>query len=171
MLAIHIGCFELFAHEGIRSIRDLKGKKVTLQRLGPSAACFVSSMAAYVGLDPGKDIDWVLTLSDDPKELFVERKVDAFLGFPPDPQELRARKIGHVIVNSADRSSLVAVLLLHAHWQSRVRAQESGGDQARAARNPQGDRLLRSAIPAAAARVIGRSGLHATLRLRAADVA
>ena len=24
-----------------------------------------------------------------------------YLGFPPDPQELRARKIGHVVVNSA----------------------------------------------------------------------
>ena len=34
-------------------------------------------------------------------QLFVEGKIDAFLGFPPEPQELRGRKIGHVIVNSA----------------------------------------------------------------------
>ena len=34
-------------------------------------------------------------------ELFAEGKIDAFLGFPPEPQELRARKIGHVILNSA----------------------------------------------------------------------
>jgi NitT/TauT family transport system substrate-binding protein len=33
--------------------------------------------------------------------LLAEEKIDAFLGFPPDPQELRARKIGHVVVNSA----------------------------------------------------------------------
>jgi NitT/TauT family transport system substrate-binding protein len=33
-------------------------------------------------------------------ELFVERKVDAFLGFPPEPQELRARGTGRVIVNT-----------------------------------------------------------------------
>jgi NitT/TauT family transport system substrate-binding protein len=33
-------------------------------------------------------------------ELFAEGKIDAFLGFPPEPQELRARKVGHVIVNS-----------------------------------------------------------------------
>jgi NitT/TauT family transport system substrate-binding protein len=33
-------------------------------------------------------------------ELFVERKVDAFLGFPPEPQELRARGISHVILNT-----------------------------------------------------------------------
>ena len=34
-------------------------------------------------------------------ELFAEGKIDAFLGFPPEPQELRARKIGHVLLNSA----------------------------------------------------------------------
>ena len=36
----------------------------------------------------------------DPMELFAEGKVDAFLGFPPEPQELRARKVGHVILNT-----------------------------------------------------------------------
>ena len=36
-----------------------------------------------------------------PMEPFAEGKIDAFLGFPPEPQELRARKIGHVVVNSA----------------------------------------------------------------------
>jgi len=34
-------------------------------------------------------------------ELFAEGKIDAFLGFPPEPQELRARNIGRVIFNSA----------------------------------------------------------------------
>ena len=34
-------------------------------------------------------------------ELFADGKIDAFLGFPPEPQELRARKIGHVILNTA----------------------------------------------------------------------
>lgn len=28
-------------------------------------------------------------------------KIDAYLGFPPEPQELRAKRIGHVVVNSA----------------------------------------------------------------------
>jgi NitT/TauT family transport system substrate-binding protein len=30
-----------------------------------------------------------------------EGKIDAFLGFPPVPQDLRAQQIGHVLVNSA----------------------------------------------------------------------
>ena len=41
------------------------------------------------------------SISDKPIELFADGKIDAFLGFPPEPQELRARHIGHVIVNSA----------------------------------------------------------------------
>jgi NitT/TauT family transport system substrate-binding protein len=98
---VHIGCLELFAHEGIRSIRDLKGKKVGLQAWGLAPHVFLTSMAAYVGLDPAKDINWVLSPSLDPMELFAEGKIDAFLGTPPEPQELRARKIGRVIVNSS----------------------------------------------------------------------
>ena len=32
--------------------------------------------------------------------LLAEGKIDAMMGFPPDPQELRDKKIGHAIVNS-----------------------------------------------------------------------
>jgi NitT/TauT family transport system substrate-binding protein len=58
-------------------------------------------MAAQVGLDPIKDIHWVTDPRVKPIERFVEGKIDAFLGFPPEPQDLRARHIGHVIVNTA----------------------------------------------------------------------
>jgi NitT/TauT family transport system substrate-binding protein len=62
---------------------------------------FLASMAALVGLDPRKDITWVTHPSTEAKRLLAEGKVDAFLGFPPDPQDLRAKKVGHVVVNSA----------------------------------------------------------------------
>jgi NitT/TauT family transport system substrate-binding protein len=97
---VHIGCIELFAREGIRSISDLKGKTLGVEALGSSVHLFVSSMATYVGLDPAKDIRWVTTTSPTPMELFAEGKIDAFLGPPPETQELRARNIGHVIVNT-----------------------------------------------------------------------
>jgi NitT/TauT family transport system substrate-binding protein len=100
LAGVHLGCFELIANEHIRSIRDLKGKKVGIQAWGEAPHAFVSSMAAYVGLAPAKDIDWIVSPSVAPMELFAEGKLDAFLGTPPEPQELRARKIGHVIVNS-----------------------------------------------------------------------
>src|SRR5215470_15991601 len=89
----HVGCFELFAREGIRGIRDLKGKAVGVQGMGSSQHVFVSTMAAHVGLDPTKDIRWIAGSAVKPMELFAEGKIDAFLGFPPEPQELRTRNI------------------------------------------------------------------------------
>jgi NitT/TauT family transport system substrate-binding protein len=101
LAGVHPGCFELFAREGISKVSDLKGASVGVQALGSSQHVFFVSIATYVGLDPVKDINWVASSPVSPKELFAEGKIDAFLGFPPDPQELRARNIGHVIVNSA----------------------------------------------------------------------
>jgi NitT/TauT family transport system substrate-binding protein len=98
---VHVGCFELFAREGIRSMLDLKGKTVGVQAVGSSQYLFVSGMASYVGLEPAKDIRWITSSSPKPIELFSEGKIDAFLGLPPEPQELRARKVGNVIFNSA----------------------------------------------------------------------
>jgi NitT/TauT family transport system substrate-binding protein len=98
---VHPGCFELFANESIRSIADLKGRSVGVQALGSSQHSFVASIATYVGLDPETDINWVTSPSVKPMELFLEGRIDAFLGFPPEPQELRARGTGRAIVNSA----------------------------------------------------------------------
>jgi NitT/TauT family transport system substrate-binding protein len=98
---VMVGCVELFAREGIRTVIDLKGKSVGVQATGSLPNIFVVLMAAHVGLHPEKDIDWVTNPSVKPKELFIDGKIDAFLGFPPEPQELRARGIGHVIVNTA----------------------------------------------------------------------
>jgi NitT/TauT family transport system substrate-binding protein len=100
---VHVGCFELFGTEKVRAIRDLKGKTVAVPDLGPGSAqyIFLASMLAYVGLDPGKDVNWVIHPRAEGMRLLAEEKIDAFMGFPSDPQELRARKIGHVIVNSA----------------------------------------------------------------------
>ncbi|RWO30429.1 MAG: ABC transporter substrate-binding protein [Mesorhizobium sp.] len=100
LAGVHVGCYELFAHEDIKSVLDLKGKSVGVgQNLGSDPHVFVSAMTTNVGLDPVKDINWV-TSEDNSMKLFAEGKIEAFLSFPPEAQELRARKIGHVIVNS-----------------------------------------------------------------------
>ncbi len=97
---LHIGCFELFGTDRIRAIRDLKGRTVAVLELGSSQHVFLSTMLAYVGLDPQRDIHWVTHPPAESMRLLAAGKVDAFLGFPPEPQELRARGIGHVVVNS-----------------------------------------------------------------------
>jgi NitT/TauT family transport system substrate-binding protein len=57
-------------------------------------------MAAHVGVDAKRDINFVAHPVGDSARLLAEEKVDALMGFPPVPQELRQKKIGHVIVNS-----------------------------------------------------------------------
>jgi NitT/TauT family transport system substrate-binding protein len=101
LAGVHVGCFELFGTDRIRAIRDLKGKSVAVQALGSSQHVFLASMAAYVGLDPRKDIHRVTYPSTEAMQLLADGKIDAFLAFPPEPQELRARRIGHVVVSSA----------------------------------------------------------------------
>jgi len=100
LAGIHVGCFELFGTERVRSISDLKGKTVAVAELGSGAHVFVASMAAHVGLNPRKDINWVLVPFDEATRSLAEGKVDAYLGFPPEPLVLREKKIGHVVVNS-----------------------------------------------------------------------
>ena len=90
----------MFAKEGIRTVADLRGKTVGVQDWGSTAHVLVALMAAHVGPDPAKDIRWVADPSVKPIEQFVEGKIDAVLAFPPQPQDLRARHVGHVIVNS-----------------------------------------------------------------------
>jgi NitT/TauT family transport system substrate-binding protein len=97
----HVGCFELFATERVRAVRDLKGKTLGVLELGSSQHVFLASIMSYVGLNPIKDVNWLLYPPPEAKRLLAEGKIDAYLGFPPDPQELRAKKIGHVVVNSA----------------------------------------------------------------------
>jgi NitT/TauT family transport system substrate-binding protein len=97
---IHVGCYELFGTERVHAIRDLKGKTVAVPSLGSPHHTFVASMAAHVGIDPSKDINFVTHPVSESARLLTEGKVDALMGFPPVPQELREKKIGHVIVNS-----------------------------------------------------------------------
>jgi NitT/TauT family transport system substrate-binding protein len=96
----HAGCFELFGSDRVRTIRDLKGKTVAVPELGIGEHIFIASMVAYVGLDPHKDITIVAHSPADSMRLLSEGKIDAYMAFPPDSQELRAKRIGHVLINS-----------------------------------------------------------------------
>ena len=97
---VHSGCYELFAHEPARTITDLRGKRVAIQDLNSDGYYYLAIMAAHVGLDPQRDFDWVTSPDGSPMELFAEGKADAFLAFPPEPQELKARNIGRVLIST-----------------------------------------------------------------------
>jgi NitT/TauT family transport system substrate-binding protein len=97
---LHVGCFELFGTDRVRAIHDLKGKTVAVPALDSSRYIFLASMLAYVGIDPRQDLHVVTQPGPESIRRLSEGTIDAYLGFPPEPQEMRAQQIGHVVVNS-----------------------------------------------------------------------
>jgi NitT/TauT family transport system substrate-binding protein len=96
----HAGCLELVGTDRVRSLRDLKGKTVAVSALGAPGHVFLASMLTYVGLNPRQDVRWVTHPWSDSLRLLAEGKIDGFMIPPPVTQELRAKKIGHVVVNN-----------------------------------------------------------------------
>ena len=101
LTGIHAGCYELSRNDKVHAIRDLKGKTVAVYALGGGDHILLSSMLAYVGMDPRKDVKWLAEKTGDAMQFFIDGKADAFMGFAPQPLQLRAKKIGHVIINTA----------------------------------------------------------------------
>lgn len=103
LAGMHTGCQELFAHPPVNTIKDLKGRSVAFPPIfdyGPRLQLAV--MLTYIGLDPARDINWVHSPELSPMELFAAGEADAFFGLPPAVQELHARRIGRVILKTAE---------------------------------------------------------------------
>ena len=95
----HVGCFELFATPDVLAVKDLRGKTVAVPSMESSHHIIVMMLVAYVGLDPQKDLTFVTPSTDEAIRLLAAGKIHAMMGFPPEPQRLRALKIGHPIWN------------------------------------------------------------------------
>ena len=162
---MHVGCFELFGTGQIRAVRDLKGKRVAIPAFGSPHHVFLASMAAYVGLDPSRDINFVTYPANQSMQLLADSKIDALLSFPPVPQELRAKKIGHVILNSSVDRPWSQYFCCMISRESRVRSQASGGDEASDARAVESGRPM---CRHARARRPHRGGPRLSVRVRAA---
>jgi NitT/TauT family transport system substrate-binding protein len=101
LAGVHPGCWELFANPTIRTIGDLKGKTVDVpDGLGSSAHLYMAIMAKHVGLDLGKDVKLVTNPIPDAMVMFAQGKSDAILASPPESEDLHARNVGRVILNS-----------------------------------------------------------------------
>jgi NitT/TauT family transport system substrate-binding protein len=100
LTGLHSGCLELFANDSVQSIKDLKGKRVGVDKAYSQPHQLITIMASYIGLDPEEDLEWVFNEEVTAMDLFVRGEIDAFLATPPEPQELRARGIGHTILRS-----------------------------------------------------------------------
>jgi NitT/TauT family transport system substrate-binding protein len=101
LAGVHVGCYELFAHPPVATISDLKGRRIGIDIEGGGPHMYISIMLAQVGLDPKSDVEWVIAPHGALIEPFARGEIDAILAFAPEPQELRDRKIGRVILDTA----------------------------------------------------------------------
>jgi len=102
LTGLHAGCQELFANERVRNIRDLKGKRIAVSAIGNGDHIFISTMLAYVGINPKTEVTWIPGSDINQgttAQLFKTGAADAFMAFAPDPHDLRKHKIGHVVVD------------------------------------------------------------------------
>ena len=98
-------------------------------------------------------------------QLFAEGRIDAFLGFPPEPQELRERRIGHVVVNSTlDRPWSQYYCCLLAGYRPFVEANPAATKRVVRAVLKAAD--LCAGEPERVARQLGRGRIRRELRLR-----
>jgi NitT/TauT family transport system substrate-binding protein len=98
LAGIHSGCFELFAYEH-RTISDLKGKKFGIPMVGSSPHLLLAIMAAHVGLDPEKDINWIVSPTGYSLELFATAP-----GLPSEPAALAAAEAGNLPLRQSART-------------------------------------------------------------------
>ena len=101
LTGIHAGCLELFGGDRVRALRDLKGKTLAIIEEGSPDQLLLSGILAYVGINPRTEVKWLAAKTyPEMVRAFSEGKADAILAFPPQPQELRALKLGKVILNT-----------------------------------------------------------------------
>ncbi len=102
LAGVHAGCWELVGNDQVRAIRELRRKRIAIDAIGYVDHAWISSVLAYVGINPINGVEWVISSSNAiSMRMFVEGSVDAFLATPPRAQELRAKKSGHVLVDSS----------------------------------------------------------------------
>ena len=99
LAGVHSGCYELMARESVRSIRDLRGKTISINVHDGANHILMASILAYVGIDPRKDVNWISgSAAVDAMALYVDGKADAFLALAPQGYALRQKRIGRVIL-------------------------------------------------------------------------
>ena len=102
LAGVHPGCHELFAREPVKSINDLRGKRVAIpEEIGYANRFILFIMASSVGFDPAKEITWLTAPAVDPIQAFADGEADAFFGGPLEAQELRARGFRRVVLKTA----------------------------------------------------------------------
>jgi len=76
--SLHPGCLEIWAHEGIGSLTDLRGRTIVVgsKAISDPPYSYISIVLKYAGVDP-KEVNFVAQTGANPVNLYLEGKNDA----------------------------------------------------------------------------------------------
>ena len=97
---VHVGCWQVFGTGDIKSLRDFKGKTVSVISPTFVDGLFMAMTLNDVGLDMQKDVKLVNYLPSEYGRILSSGEVDALVAFPPVTKDLRVKGIGKVVLNS-----------------------------------------------------------------------
>jgi NitT/TauT family transport system substrate-binding protein len=97
---VHVGCWQVFGAGDITSLRDFKGKTVSVVGPGFTDHIFMAMTLNDVGLDIDKDVKVVNYPPAENARILSSGEVDAVVAFPPINKDLRVKGIGKVVLNS-----------------------------------------------------------------------
>lgn len=97
---VHVGCWQVFGTGNVTSLRDFKGKTVSVIGPGFTDHLFMAMTLNDVGLDMETDVKVVNYPPIDNARILSSGEVDAVVAFPPINRDLRAKGIGKVMLNS-----------------------------------------------------------------------
>ncbi|MCX7745365.1 MAG: ABC transporter substrate-binding protein [Clostridia bacterium] len=84
-LGIHKGCIQAVAPNGsgIKSVKDLKGKKIGVNAMGDFPMVLMSTALKNAGLDPKKDVDFRVYPGPNLEQALDKKEIDAFIMWDP----------------------------------------------------------------------------------------
>jgi NitT/TauT family transport system substrate-binding protein len=100
---IHTGCLRIQAgmKTDIKTVADLKGKKLGVTHMGSPPFLFASRVLADKGLDPKHDVEWVTMPGDAMSKALEQGRVDAVASAEPIGTILMAQNKVHKICDQA----------------------------------------------------------------------
>ncbi|HEV3363272.1 MAG TPA: ABC transporter substrate-binding protein [Acidimicrobiia bacterium] len=97
---LHVGCWQVIGTGGIHTMRDFRGKTVSVSSPKFTDGLFIAMTLANVGVDIRKDVNLVTNPPTENARLLSSGEVDAVVAFPPLSTDLKAKGIGRVVLDS-----------------------------------------------------------------------
>jgi len=109
LAGLHPGCAEIWAQPGIGSLRDLRGRTIVVRSKTLSDPyAYIAVVLRHAGIDPTRDVNFVVQPDANPLNLYLEGKNDAVYVASAGAAALRA--------NPANRGHVVHDMMMDDPW-------------------------------------------------------